>query len=262
LGFVVALVGMMGAVPLGAAAQSAPVPTLGEVVVDGYDCGTGVLSFHVPVTDLPHLPDSNGSLGYSIVAHYEQGDPGSLVFGFNPDPQGAPYTGDVYLSADAAPSGEDASFPQPEPASGPLASVDVVVYLVAAAGEGLIDTRGATYPVDCAGAGAAAPAPAPPAGADAGDTDPGDAVDAGATGGGDASGAETTGGGDAAGTGTGDTAGMEAGSGGSGAGDTITLPNTGAGTVPNGPADALLVALLGSIAALSSVAALRIRRQS
>ena len=55
----VLLLGVMSIVPIGAAAQSGPDSTVGEIVVDSYDCDTGLLRFHVPVTDLPHYPDDS-----------------------------------------------------------------------------------------------------------------------------------------------------------------------------------------------------------
>src|SRR5690606_2958785 len=93
----IALMGMSSLVP--AAAQDPPAPAIDGITIDSYDCETGNLLFHVAVTDLPHIPDSNGPLGLSVIAHYEQGtDDGMPASGFNPYPEDSPYTGDVQFT--------------------------------------------------------------------------------------------------------------------------------------------------------------------
>lgn len=71
------LLGMMSLVPQGVAAQSSgPAPTVGAIVVESYDCDTGRLDYHVPLTDLPHVPNPGlleEPLAHYFDASYEQG---------------------------------------------------------------------------------------------------------------------------------------------------------------------------------------------
>jgi len=226
-----------------ASAQGESAPTVGEIVVDSYDCDTGRLSFHVPVTDLPHIPDSNGPLGYSVSAQYEQGSDLGLPSGsFNPEPQEAPYTGDVDLSTEVAPNGADST--SPESASGPLVSVDISVSVGSDGGTDPSDTSSTTYPVDCGDA----PVPTSPEGDEGDDatTEDETATEDEATT--DESESDTATGSDT------DTDG----------GTTSELPNTGVGTAATNGEQAVLVTVLGfaSIAALLFVAGVRFSRRA
>ena len=141
---------LLGGVPLGAAAQEEQAPTVGEIVVDSYDCDTGQLTFHVPVTDLPHDPVDDGSLGYTVVGHYEQGPDSSVPgHGFNVEAQDAPYTGDLQLSVNVPPSNA-ADIPEgSSDSSGTIASIDISVGVGYESGTGASDTSSTTYTVDC-----------------------------------------------------------------------------------------------------------------
>lgn len=99
----VLLLGMISSSPV-AAQGTGPAPTVGEIVVDDYNCETGVIEFHVPVTNLPAAsgPSREGqTLVYWYVTSYEgtnataspSQDPG-----YSPAASQAPYTGDVRLS--------------------------------------------------------------------------------------------------------------------------------------------------------------------
>lgn len=121
------LLAMMSIVPLGAVAQSGPAPTVGDAVVDSYDCDTGELNFHVPVTDLPHVnpSEANGSLGYDLLPDYEQGPDTNWMPAriFNPQAAIAPYTGNVHLTLTVPASNDVPENPGP---SGPLTSVTII----------------------------------------------------------------------------------------------------------------------------------------
>lgn len=138
------LLGIMSAIPLGTAAQSSGTPpTVGNITVDNYDCLSGVLDFHVAVTDLPHLDAFDGvaSLIFEYNAHYQQGTAFSIpVEGFNPPAEIAPYTGNVYLDT-TVPS----TYPG-EPSNSPVTSIDLRVSV----GNGDAgDTSTTTYIPDC-----------------------------------------------------------------------------------------------------------------
>jgi hypothetical protein len=280
--FVAALLGMMIVVPLGAAAQSESAPTVGEIVVDSYDCASGELRFHVPVTDLPHDPIDDGSLGYSIVAHYEQGsDRGLPGFGFNVAEEDSPYTGDVHLTRQVAPDGADSA--SPDSAAGPIRSIEINLGVGYDGGSGPSDSTSTTFAVDCDDAGADVdPTPSATNG-DAEETTAGDTTDTDVS---NNDGAADTDVGDVEdtdteGIGDGDTNGSAA----SGptsdtdaddttdadtttaddqgeTEDTRQLPATGAGPVVQGSADMVLVTLLGSIAAVLGLTALQVRQQA
>lgn len=149
------LLGLVVLVPLGATAQEGPAPTVGDIVIDSFDCETGTLQFHVYVTDLPHIPDANGPMGASVTGHYEQGQYWYPPLYFNPEPEDAPYTGDVAMSAHVSVSGE--ASPSPESASGALTHVGIRVGLLGVGSGGSTDESTITYAVDCSGT-----APTPP----------------------------------------------------------------------------------------------------
>ncbi len=141
----VALLCLIGFAP--AAAQDVT-PTVGDIVVDSFDCDTGVVNFHVPVTDLPRAPaDVNPALGYFATATYEQGSSGFVTHGYNPAAEESPYTGDVALSLTVPLDGADAM----EVASGPLQSIEISVSVGTSDGSGPTDTSRTTYDVDCGG---------------------------------------------------------------------------------------------------------------
>lgn len=136
------LLGIMALAPLGTTAQTTGVaPTSDAIVVDSYDCETGRLEFHISVTDLPYLPESDGPLGYAIYADYEEGPrfTGLPAGQFNPQPQIAPYTGDVSLGATLSPSLEFSGSDEP---SGAIASIDIDAGVSSERVE-------ITFPVDC-----------------------------------------------------------------------------------------------------------------
>lgn len=139
----VALLGLFGFAP--AAAQDTA-PTVGDIVVDSFDCDTGTASFHVPVTDLPLTPpDVNAPLGYSITGNYEQGSAGLPAFGYTPAAEEAPYTGEVELSLSVPMTG-DASL---QGTAGPLQSIVLHVSVGTSDGTGPTDTSSLTYEVEC-----------------------------------------------------------------------------------------------------------------
>ncbi|HYH11609.1 MAG TPA: hypothetical protein VD789_04560 [Thermomicrobiales bacterium] len=143
----------LGMLPTATTAQSGPAPTVGEIVVDSHDCSSGQLAFHVPVTDLPHVPDDTDFTEYPLAnvfrAHYETGSyiqlPPST---FNPQAEVAPYTGNVYLTRVIPPTNGY------EPSNPAVTSVDLTVY-VGYGGPGNdaytnpTDTSTTTYDVDC-----------------------------------------------------------------------------------------------------------------
>ncbi len=162
---VLLLLGMMAVAPAGArAAQPAgTAPTVGAIVVDGYECDTGVLNLHAPVTDLPNVPEETGQadypLAYSYTARYEQGpeiSPGQPNV-LTPTAEEAPYTGNVFLAltiptTNANGTGES---------SGPVASI-VLQVSVGYGGAGFgaaenpTDTSTLTFDVTCDEGGPAA----------------------------------------------------------------------------------------------------------
>ncbi len=94
---------LVGTISMGSASASAqptlPVPSLGEITVDLYQCHTGRLGQRFHVTNLYHVPsDSDATdfpLVYSFEATYEGGafvrqNPPSV---FSTNPEGAPFTG-------------------------------------------------------------------------------------------------------------------------------------------------------------------------
>lgn len=144
------LVSMAGAatVTLAAAQTSGPAPTVGEIVVDDYDCDTGVLNYHVWVTDLPYLDPSthNGALYYWFSAQYDTGPNYSTPGGtFNPQQAIAPYTGNVSLNVTIPSTNPDG------PADAEVASIYLEVSVADGGGGGAVDSSETTYTPDCGG---------------------------------------------------------------------------------------------------------------
>lgn len=98
---------LAGLTPASAATlQLGPPPTVGTIVVDSYNCATGDLAFHVPVTNLSFAsagtdPLDDHPLIYDYtVAFSEEGS--TFAFGsYNPPAAQSPFTGDVYLTLNA-----------------------------------------------------------------------------------------------------------------------------------------------------------------
>jgi len=149
LAAVLASLGMAGAT--GVSAQTAP--TSGEIVVDSYDCESGQLAFHVPVTDLPHVADDTAASDYPLAntvrSYYEDGSYVQLAPStFNPQAQIAPYTGNVYLSRVVPPTNSY------EPSNPAVTSIELTVYVgYGGAGNGAFtnptDTSTTSWEVDC-----------------------------------------------------------------------------------------------------------------
>lgn len=146
--FVIAAYGFAMPASGDAAQQTGASPTVGEIVVDSFDCGSGLLDFHVPVTGLPYMPDGDGYLAYEIYAQYEQGPLDSSLYPtgrFNPQPQIAPYTGDVDLGTLTVPL--TAVDPGDSGPSGALTAIELSVRV--GDDSGRIDTSTLIYLVDC-----------------------------------------------------------------------------------------------------------------
>lgn len=105
----------MGSMPTESAAAGVAfaVPTVGEIVVDSYDCETGELAFHVPVASLfavdPNVTHfSDYPLVYAWGSYYGPEDDLQQVFSgvfvWTPTPEQLPYTGTVNLEGVAAPT--------------------------------------------------------------------------------------------------------------------------------------------------------------
>ncbi len=161
------LLGMLGFASLGtvAAQGTGPAPTVGEIVVDSYNCASGELKFHVPVTNLPSAPVGNNTyqfpLLYTVDANYEDGSFASantsspfLPLAFNPAATDAPYTGDVDLSSTVSTTNRSGS----QPVASAITSIDLYV-AVGYGGDGAdafndpIGTSTTTYTVDCSDEG-------------------------------------------------------------------------------------------------------------
>lgn len=145
------LLGVMALVPLDTASQSGPPPTVGDIVVDGFDCATGVLSYHVPVTNLPHVPDPDlfdEPLANRFLARYTQGPFASpLPEIYNPPAQQAPYTGIVSLTSPIPLANDRADTSDPV---GTVTSIEITVYVgYVTAFDNPTDTSTTTYTVDC-----------------------------------------------------------------------------------------------------------------
>lgn len=143
------LFGIMSAIPLGAAAQSSGAsPTVGNITVDTYDCISGVLDFHVPVTNLPHMSSSqgNGYLGYEVHGQYEQGplDTSIPAHQFNVQPQLSPFSGNVFLEAVIPPAIDDTGGIGP---SGDITAIKIRVVVIDDSGGAAYSAS--TFTIDC-----------------------------------------------------------------------------------------------------------------
>lgn len=150
------LLGMIVLAPAsGATAQSSD-PAVGEIVVDNFSCETGVLDFHVPVTNLPSAPEGSSGfdfpLLYNFESFYEIGSsfsPSRFSF-YNPPAALSPFTGDVFLSLSVPPTNASGA----EPGTGAVTSVDISVsvgYVGFFSETGPTDSSTITYTVDCNG---------------------------------------------------------------------------------------------------------------
>lgn len=96
------LLGMFGLPPAGAVAA----PTIGAIVVDNFNCETGLLEAHVPVTNLERVPDpadeTEFPFRWSYLAHFEGGSsstPPETFFALNPAAADSPYNGNLPMTA-------------------------------------------------------------------------------------------------------------------------------------------------------------------
>lgn len=152
----VLLLGMISSSPV-AAQGSGPAPTIRDLRVESYDCETGVIEFHMYVTDLPHVPDGTHGddypLMYSYEAFYEVGMSRypTLFLTFRPSANEAPYTGNLILSETVPPNNVKPGLSAP---GGPITSIDVSVWVGYGGGNGGAaavpsDSAQITYIVDC-----------------------------------------------------------------------------------------------------------------
>ncbi len=85
-------------------ASTAAAPTIGAIVVEGFNCDTGFLEAYVPVSDLERVPDpadeADFPFRWSWVANFEGGSSFSPqpFFAFNPPASHSPYNNDVLLT--------------------------------------------------------------------------------------------------------------------------------------------------------------------
>jgi hypothetical protein len=152
------LIGMMAATSPGsvAARQTGPAPTVGDIVVNNYDCETGVISFQVPVADLPSVPPETSGFDYPLAYNFESFyTVGSSFFPtrpmvFTPTADDAPFTGTVSLSLTVPTTNVSGA----QPGTGAITSIDLRV-TVAYGGfqngtfDNPTDASTLTYTVDC-----------------------------------------------------------------------------------------------------------------
>lgn len=147
----------LGPASTASAQSSNPIPIVGEIVVDRYDCGAELLYFHVPVTNLPSVPEGTSGfdfpLAYSFTSFYEAGMPinPTLFLVYNPPPAPSTFTGDVFLQVEI-PSRSTSGI---QPETGPFTSIELYVSVGYGgspgfgAGDNPTDTTTTTYAVDC-----------------------------------------------------------------------------------------------------------------
>lgn len=149
----VLVLGTIGPAPASAAAQPIPAPTIGEIEVDSFDCETGVLLFHVGVTNLQHVvsptSDADVLFKWNYLARFEGGGSATTPSEFdvfNPPASDSPYTGDVSITA---------SLPTIAPGSGatphPITSIELAAAVYLLPSEPPTDTTSTTFTVDCGG---------------------------------------------------------------------------------------------------------------
>ncbi len=145
------LLGMIGFAPASAAAQPIPAPTIGEIAVDSFECETGVLVFHVGVTNLQHVvsptSDFDVLFKWNYLARFEGGgsSPTPNEFDvYNPPASTSPYTGDVSITA---------SLPTIAPGGGAtpnsITSIELSAAVYLLASEPPTDTTSTIYTIDC-----------------------------------------------------------------------------------------------------------------
>lgn len=89
-----------------------PPPTIGDIVVDSYDCDTGELDFHAPVTNLIAVdPNTTSIVDYPLVyafgSHHGSEDAPQVfsgLFAWTPTEAQSPFTGIVHLEGVAPPT--------------------------------------------------------------------------------------------------------------------------------------------------------------
>ncbi len=155
------LIGMLGLAPASGAAQgTGPAPTVGEIVVDSFDCVTGEVKFHVPVTNLPSVPEDTSGFDYPLAYNFESFYAvGSSFFPtrpvvFTPAADNAPFTGNVSLSLTVPTTNVSGV----QPGTGAITSIDLRVTVgYGGFGYGAFDnptgTSTTTYTVDCSDEG-------------------------------------------------------------------------------------------------------------
>lgn len=156
------LFGMIGLAPASGAAQgTGPAPTVGEIVVDSFDCVAGVIMFHVPVTNLPAAPEGSSGFDYPLTYGFESfygpnGTPErpTQLPTYNPPVDQSPFTGDVSLSFEFIPTSNQMGVP---PGTEPISSIDLLVrvgYPGQFDNSSLVTgTSTTTYTVDCSDEG-------------------------------------------------------------------------------------------------------------
>jgi hypothetical protein len=146
------LLGMGAMTPTIAAAQPIPPPTVGEIVVESYNCETGQLVYRVDVANLVHVAGASDQSDYpmrlSEVSQYEGGASFTPEFYgvFQTSAASSPYTGAVTTTTfvpTTAPDGVGT-------AGAPLIAI-VITVSVGHASSGPIDATSTTYTVDCDG---------------------------------------------------------------------------------------------------------------
>lgn len=143
---------LMVLLPQGATAHEGSAPSVGEIVIDSYNCETGQLDFHVYVENLHSVPEGTSGfdypLQYTYTSYYSNGTeyfPGRQAV-WSPTAEQDPYTGDVYLTV-VAPTENVYG----EPGTGVITSIDLYVAVGEFVGEYWQETDSAstTYIVDC-----------------------------------------------------------------------------------------------------------------
>lgn len=139
------LFGMFGLPPVNAAT-----PGIGAIDVDSFNCDSGFLDAHVPVTSLEHVSNPTDEADFPFrwtwEAHYDNGStfsPSEPFFAFNPPAATSPVTGAVPLH-DFVPANGPGGGAGPKP----LTSIDIEAS-VGHGGDGPIFSTAITYNVVC-----------------------------------------------------------------------------------------------------------------
>lgn len=149
----VGVTGFMPATSSDAQAQGSP-PAVGEIVLDGYDCDTETLSFHVYVENLPHVESNSGydwPLFHSFTSHYAVGSDysPSKFSAWNPPADQDPFTGNVDLSWYIPSTNVSGA----QPGTGALTSVDLHVGVSSVGYVETVDSTDTSFSIDCSGGG-------------------------------------------------------------------------------------------------------------